>query len=168
MTHHSYIPLRECSLVKFVSSPPSHSCGVPRIIFPFYLSWVAKTWPNQWTKWMESTWFSTWDPRNRPAADLVLRLALLVGKTVHNVGLGRLECILGLTNLHNQSSQLPRNIAPRKWCPPTWKGTKPSYCPPSPNSARQDCEWDALRQRVDGAMHAHVFSCAYVCVCICV
>ena len=30
--------------------------------------------------------------------------------------------------------------------------------------------WDlvSVLQRVDGVMHAHVFSCAYVCVCICV
>jgi len=26
----------------------------------------------------------------------------------------------------------------------------------------------SVLQRVDGVMHAHVFSCAYVCVCICV
>ena len=47
-----------------------------------------------------------------------------VGKTDHNVG--GLACILGLTNPHNQSLSLPRNIASRdQWCPHQGrKGTK--------------------------------------------
>jgi len=36
---------------------------------------------------------------------------LLVFTTVHNVG--GLACILWLTNSHNQSPKLPRNVAPR-------------------------------------------------------
>jgi len=51
-----------------------------------------------------------------------------VGKTNHNVG--GLACILGLTNPHNQSPWLPRNVVPRdQKCPPTRVGkasNKPS------------------------------------------
>ena len=45
------------------------------------------------------------------------RVPRQMGKTVHKIG--GLACILGLTNLHNQSPSLPRNVAPREWCPPT-------------------------------------------------
>ena len=45
------------------------------------------------------------------------QIPYLVGKTDHNVG--GLACILGLTNPHNQSPQLPRNVTPRdQWCSP--------------------------------------------------
>ena len=39
-------------------------------------------------------------------------------KTAHNVS--GLACVLGLTNSHNSSHQLPRNVTPKEWCPPTF------------------------------------------------
>jgi len=48
-----------------------------------------------------------------------------MGKINYNVG--GLACILGLTNSHNQSLSLPRNVAPRdQWCLPTRVGKAPN------------------------------------------
>ena len=47
-----------------------------------------------------------------------------MNKTFHNVG--GLACIVGLINPHNQSPKLPRNVAPREWCPPTRVGKAPN------------------------------------------
>ena len=82
---------------------------------------------------MVGTRFSTQDPRNCPGPEdrslpslgQTLSDPLLGGKTAHNVG--GLACILRLTNPHNQSSYVPRNVAPREWCPPTWVEKAPSH-----------------------------------------
>jgi len=62
---------------------------------------------------MVSTRVTTSDPGNCPGPEdqnlsrlrHTQSISLLVGKTAHNVG--RLACILGLTNPQNQSSEIP-------------------------------------------------------------
>ena len=51
----------------------------------------------------------------------------------------------GVSNPHNQSSWLPRNVAPRdQWCPPTRVDKAPNKLGVFPSSASQNCDWDTL------------------------